>query len=55
MTQMQMLNEIWKKHTGKDLTEKEAWGMVEFCKMVFENADKNLDKILSKNASFRKT
>ena len=43
---MEMFNEIWKQHTGKDLTEKEAWGMVEFVKMVMENADKNLDKKL---------
>ena len=46
---MNELNKIWKEHTGKDLTEKEAWGMVEFVKMVMEHADKNLDKVLKEN------
>lgn len=41
---MDELNRIWKEHTGKDLTNEEAWGMVEFVKMVLENADKNLDE-----------
>ena len=26
---MNQLNQIWKEHTGKDLTEDEAWKMVE--------------------------
>ena len=46
---MNELNKIWKEHTGNDLTEKEAWGMVEFVKMVMEHADKNLDKVLKEN------
>lgn len=43
---MNELNKIWKEHTGNDLTEKEAWQMVDFCKMILENAGRNLDKIL---------
>ena len=46
---MNELNEIWKQHTGKDLTEQEAWKMVDFVKMVMEHADKNLDKVLEEN------
>jgi len=42
---MNELNKIWKEKTGKDLTEQEAWKMVEFVKMVLENADKKLDEI----------
>ena len=42
---MNQLNQIWKEHTGKDLTEEEAWKMVEVVKMILDNADKNLDKI----------
>jgi len=42
---MQELNKIWKEKTGKDLTEQGAWKMVEFVKMVLENADKKLDEI----------
>ena len=34
---MDELNRIWKEHTGKDLTTDEAWGMIEFVKMVLEN------------------
>lgn len=45
---MNELNNIWKEHTGNDLTEKEAWQMVDFCKMLFEHADKNLNKELEK-------
>lgn len=45
---MNELNEIWKSRTGKDLTENEAWGMVEFVKMILENADNNLDKEIKK-------
>ena len=46
---MNELNEIWKQHTGKDLTDQEAWNMVDFVKMVMEHADKNLDKVLEEN------
>lgn len=46
---MEKLNKIWKQHAGADLTEQEAWGMVEFVKMLMENADKNLDAISSIN------
>lgn len=46
---MNELNEIWKQHTGKDLTEQEAWKMVDFVNMVMEHADKNLDKVLEEN------
>ena len=46
---MNELNEIWKQHTGKDLTEQEEWKMVDFVKMVMEHADKNLDKVLEEN------
>lgn len=46
---MDELNKIWKEHTGKDLTEQEAWKMVDFVKMVMEHADKNLDKALKEN------
>ena len=45
---MNELNNIWKSRTGKDLTENEAWGMVEFVKMILENADKNLDEEMKK-------
>ena len=41
---MNELNEIWKEHTGKDLTTEEAWKMIEFVKMTLENADKNISK-----------
>lgn len=42
---MNELNAIWKEHTGKDLTNDEAWKMVEVVKMILENADKNIDKV----------
>jgi len=42
---MNELNKIWKENTGKDLTEQEAWKMVEFVKMVLENADKKLNEM----------
>lgn len=45
---MNKLNKIWKEHTGKDLTQDEAWKMVAFVKMIYENADKNLDKAIKK-------
>lgn len=48
MSTMEKLNDIWKKGTGNDLTEEEAWKMVDFVKMILENADKNLDKELNK-------
>ena len=41
---MEKINSIWKERTGKDLTQEEAWKMVEFMKMVLENADKNIQK-----------
>ena len=43
---MNELNKIWKDKTGKDLTENEAWKMVELVKMILENADKKLDEII---------
>ena len=48
MTTMEQFNKVWKEHTGADLTEKEAWAMVDFIKMMFEHADKNLDEELKK-------
>lgn len=39
---MNQLNEIWKERTGRNLTEEEAWKMVDFVKMVFEEADKKI-------------
>ena len=45
---MNQLNEIWKSKTGADLTEEEAWKMVEFVEMILEHANGNLDKELSK-------
>ena len=42
---MNELNQIWKEKTGNDLTEQEAWKMVEFVKMILENADKKLDEM----------
>ena len=45
---MQDLNRIWKEHTGADLTQEEAWKMVELVGMILENADKNLNKELNK-------
>lgn len=41
---MNELNAIWKEHTGANLTEDEAWKMVEFVSMILENADKNINK-----------
>lgn len=41
---MEKINEIWKAKEGRDLTTEEAWGMVEFVRMILENADKKLDK-----------
>lgn len=40
---MNVLNAIWEEKTGEGLTEDEAWKMVEFVKMILENADRNLD------------
>ena len=48
MITMNELNAIWKKFKGRDLTEEEAWGMVDFVRMVMENADRNLDEELRK-------
>lgn len=39
---MNELNAIWKAHTGNDLTEEEAWKMVDFVRLMLENADKNI-------------
>ena len=47
---MNELNKIWKEKTGTDLTQEEAWKMVDFVKMILENADRNLDKELKKEA-----
>ena len=48
MNTMEKLNDIWKSNTGSDLTEDEAWKMVDFVKMILENADRNIDKELNK-------
>lgn len=48
MSTMEKLNDIWKNKTGADLTEEEAWKMVEFVGMILENADRNIDKELNK-------
>lgn len=48
MSTMEKLNAIWKKKTGADLTEEEAWKMVDFVRMILENADSNIDKELNK-------
>ena len=45
---MNKLNQIWKSHTGSDMTEEEVWKMVDFVKMIMENADKNLDAAIAK-------
>ena len=42
---MDKLNEIWKNNTGADLTQEEAWKMVELVKAILENADRNLDNL----------
>lgn len=47
---MKELNELWKKKNGRDLTQEEAWKMVEFVKMLYENADRNIDEELKKKA-----
>ena len=39
---MNQLNEIWQERTGRNLTEEEAWKMVDFVKMVLEEADKKI-------------
>lgn len=39
---MNELNAIWKSHTGNDLTEEEAWKMVDLIRLMLENADKNI-------------
>ena len=43
MSTIAKLNKIWKDKTGRDLTTEEAWKMVELAKMIYENADRNLD------------
>lgn len=42
---MEKLNAIYKTKYGRDLTEQEAWKMIEFVKMILENADNNLNKL----------
>lgn len=44
---METFNKIWKAKFGRDMTEEEAWGMVEFIRMVMEHADKKLDEALA--------
>ncbi len=39
---MNELNAIWKSHTGNNLTQEEAWKMVDLVKLMLENADKNI-------------
>lgn len=41
LSTMEKLNEIWRQHTRKDLTEEEAWKMVDLVKCILENADHN--------------
>ena len=45
---MNELNKIWKERTGKDLTAEEAWKMVDFVKMILENADRNISNEIVK-------
>lgn len=40
---MDKLNQIWTNKTGRDLTEEEAWKMVEVVRLILENADKNIN------------
>lgn len=47
MSTIEKLNDIWKKGTGNDLTEEEAWKMVNLVSMILDNADKNLDNELN--------
>ena len=42
MSMMKELNDIWRDKFGRDLTEEEAWKMVDFVNLVLENADRNL-------------
>lgn len=43
-TTMEKINSIWKSKTGKDLTPEEAWKMLDFIRMILENANKNINK-----------
>lgn len=45
---MEQINAIWKERTGKDLTEQEAWKMVEVVKAILANADKALENELNR-------
>lgn len=45
---MNELNEIFKSKYGRDMTNEEAWKMVDVVKMILANADKNLNKELNK-------
>ena len=47
---MEKLNAIFRKEFGRDLTEEEAWKMVDFINLVLQNADKNIDEINKKKA-----
>lgn len=41
---MEMINEIWKAKYSRDLTTEEAWLWADVIKMMFENADRNINK-----------
>lgn len=42
---METLNKIYKEHYGRNLTNEEAWKMVDLVKAILENADRNLENI----------
>lgn len=42
MTTMEQVNEIWKSKTGENLTDEEAWKMVDFIKTMMEIIDKEI-------------
>ena len=46
MFMMKELNAIWRDKFGRDLTEEEAWKMVDFVNLVLENADRNFDSVV---------
>ena len=43
-TTMEKINSIWKSKTGRDLTSEETWKMLDFIRMILENANKNINK-----------
>ena len=51
---MEKLNEIFKAEFGRDLTEEEAWKMVDLVSLILENADKNIDEIMAQKAEVAK-